>query len=150
MGAWREARETHVDNGALQRSAGVTRWGSGRGGGDTDGRSPMRQRPRGHSPDRTQRGGSGGEMLHPPGHSAMQHAGDAKKAERSGGNGTQTVDEGQGRSFAPLRINSGKSHCFIRYPSPQALTRGQKRRPGNVSFKYVCVIGKIVAKDQNR
>ena len=59
--------------------------GVGEGGRGSDGRSPKRQQPRGHSPNRTQRGGSGGEMLHPPGHTAMQHAGDAKKAERSGG-----------------------------------------------------------------
>jgi hypothetical protein len=37
LGAWREERETHVDNGAIQRSAGVIRWGSGRGGGDQTG-----------------------------------------------------------------------------------------------------------------
>ena len=37
MEAWREERETQVDNDALQRSAGVIRWGSGRGGGDQTG-----------------------------------------------------------------------------------------------------------------
>ena len=31
-----------------------------------------------------------------------------EQRERDGENGTPTVDEGQGRSFAPLSINSGK------------------------------------------
>ena len=51
-----------------------------------------------------------------------------------------TGDEGQGRSFAPLRINSGK-FFFIQYtvinnnpvndnyPSPRAVPRVHKRRP---------------------
>ena len=87
-----------MGGGALQRSAGVTRWGSGRGGGDTDGRSPKRQRPQGHSPNRTHWGGSGGEMLHPPGHTAMQLAGDAMKAESSGGTAPRpNVFRGRGK-----------------------------------------------------
>ena len=89
MGAWREERETHVDNGALQRSAGVTRWGSGRGGGDQTGEARSGSDRKGTALTE-HRGGIRGEMLHPPGHTAMQHAGDAKKAERSGRNGTPT------------------------------------------------------------
>ncbi len=92
--------KAHIEDDQIRGGVGEGRRGS-------DGRSPTRQRPQGHSPNRTQRGGSGGEMLHPPGHSAIQLAGNAMKEERSGGGwcycyrkqqpaGTRSVTQGKG------------------------------------------------------
>ena len=74
-----------MENDALQRSAGVIRWGSGRGGGDQTGEARSGSDRKGTALTEHRGGGSGGEMIHPPGHSAVQHAGDAKKGERCGG-----------------------------------------------------------------
>jgi len=61
------------------------------------------------------RGGSGGEMLRPPGHTAMQHAGDAKKLGRSGGKiYAIQVRQNSGEELILLAINTlaTEKHLF--------------------------------------